>query len=134
MMRNWVYYLNPQPWMQQPPVELSSQIGHIGPILYKKKKGSQHAMKLPIINPRISVARRSFFLAILLRSFSASCILKIVISYTYLSYILNKLLFWLTIVWKILSQCVIKMRITRTICFDYCSSACFFRRRAIDHW
>jgi len=48
-------------------------------MLYKKKKGSQQAIKLPIIKPRIRVARRSFFLAILLRSFSASYVKKIAI-------------------------------------------------------
>lgn len=37
-----------------------------------KKKGNQHAMNDPMINPRISVARFSFFLAILLFSRSGS--------------------------------------------------------------
>ncbi len=32
-------------------------------ILYRKKNGNQHAMKLPMISPRMRVARRSFFLA-----------------------------------------------------------------------
>ena len=40
---------------------------------YKKKNGNQQAIKLPIIRPRINVARRSFFLAIRFFSFSASC-------------------------------------------------------------
>lgn len=31
--------------------------------MYRKKNGSQQAMKLPIMSPRISVARFSFFLA-----------------------------------------------------------------------
>ena len=59
--------------MQQPVLEtFSSQTGQTGPILYKKKNGSQQAIKLPIINPRMRVARRSFFRAILFRSFSDS--------------------------------------------------------------
>ena len=62
--------------MQQSLTTLGSQIGQTGPMLYKKKNGSQQAIKLPMINPRIRVARRSFFLAILFRSFSASCIEK----------------------------------------------------------
>ena len=40
--------------------------------MYKKKNGSQQAMKLPIINPRIKVARFSFFLANLFFSLSGS--------------------------------------------------------------
>lgn len=40
--------------------------------IYKKKKGSQHAIKLPMINPNINVARFSFFLANLLFSLSGS--------------------------------------------------------------
>lgn len=40
--------------------------------MYKKKKGSQQAMKLPIINPRIKVALFSFFLANLFFSLSGS--------------------------------------------------------------
>lgn len=38
--------------------------------MYKKKNGNQHAMKLPMINPKISVALFSFFLA--MRRFSLS--------------------------------------------------------------
>jgi len=40
--------------------------------MYKKKNGSQQAMKLPMIRPRIRVARFSFFRAILRFSFSGS--------------------------------------------------------------
>jgi hypothetical protein len=40
--------------------------------MYKKKNGSQHAIKLPIIMPNIRVARFSFFLAIRRFSFSGS--------------------------------------------------------------
>lgn len=40
--------------------------------IYKKKNGSQQAMKLPIINPKIKVALFSFFLANLFFSLSGS--------------------------------------------------------------
>lgn len=40
--------------------------------MYRKKKGSQQAMKLPMINPRISVALFSFFRANLFFSLSGS--------------------------------------------------------------
>lgn len=40
--------------------------------MYMKKKGNQHAMKEPIMSPRIKVALFSFFLAILLFSRSGS--------------------------------------------------------------
>lgn len=54
------------------------QIGQAGVKIYKKKKGNQHAIKLPIMRPRISVALFSFFLAMRLFSLSGSlgfCIL-----------------------------------------------------------
>ena len=50
-----------------------SQIGHHGLIEYKKKKGNQQAIKLPMIKPKINVALRSFFRAIAFFCFSASC-------------------------------------------------------------
>lgn len=40
--------------------------------IYRKKNGSQQAMKLPMINPRMSVALFSFFLASLFFSLSGS--------------------------------------------------------------
>ena len=40
---------------------------------YRKKKGNQQAIKEPMIKPKISVARLSFFRAIRFFSFSASC-------------------------------------------------------------
>lgn len=48
-------------------------MGQTGLMMYRKKKGNQQAMKLPMIRPSISVARLSFFRAILFFSFSASC-------------------------------------------------------------
>lgn len=45
---------------------------HAGVKIYRKKKGNQQAMKLPIIKPNINVALFSFFLAILLFSLSGS--------------------------------------------------------------
>lgn len=39
------------------------QAWHAAFKIYKKKNGNQHAMKLPIIRPRINVARFSFFRA-----------------------------------------------------------------------
>ena len=48
-------------------------MGQTGLMEYKKKNGNQHAMKLPMMRPRMRVARRSFFLASLFFSFSASC-------------------------------------------------------------
>jgi hypothetical protein len=46
--------------------------GQAGTKMYKKKNGSQHAIKLPMIRPNMRVARFSFFLAILRFSFSGS--------------------------------------------------------------
>ena len=64
--------VKPQPCTQQPSL-VASHIGQTGLIEYKKKNGNQQAIKLPIINPKINVALRSFFLAIRFFSFSASC-------------------------------------------------------------
>ena len=48
-------------------------MGHHGLIEYRKKNGNQHAIKLPMIKPKINVALRSFLRAIRFFSFSASC-------------------------------------------------------------
>lgn len=65
--------VKPQPRTQQAESGETSQTGQTGLMEYKKKKGNQQAMKLPMISPKIRVARRSFFRAILFFSFSASC-------------------------------------------------------------
>lgn len=65
--------VKPQPRTQQADSGDNSQIGQTGLIEYRKKKGNQQAIKLPMIKPRISVARLSFLRAIRFFSFSASC-------------------------------------------------------------
>ena len=50
-----------------------SQTGQNGLIEYKKKNGNQHAIKLPMIKPKIKVALRSFLRAKFFFAFSASC-------------------------------------------------------------